>query len=239
MIDLKRVYEHINAVQSAATAEGAIDAIYAAASLFGIDYLVVTGLPIPGRDIGPLVVATLLPQNWLSHYLENRLADADPCVRTAFTSVDPFLWRDARPQLGREAAAARVMAEAAEYGMKTGVTIPIHTEDGFTAAVSFAGAKTELDARAIESLQICAYIGHGHLRSLTGKRFEKISLLSPREAEVLSWAAMGKTNDDIATIMSVARRTVEEHLRAAVGKLDSGNVKQAIANAIIYRQIRL
>lgn len=239
MLDLKKVYEHINSVQSATTVDGTIDAIRGAAALFGIDYLIVTGLPIPGRDIGPLVVATALPRNWLSHYLSNSYADVDPCVRTAFTSVDPFLWQDARPQRGAEAAAARVMHEAAEHGMKQGITIPIHTEDGFSAAVSFAGGKVELDARAIEALQICAYIGHGHLRSLSGKRFEKITLLSPREAEALSWAAMGKTNDDIAAIMNIARRTVEEHLKSAVEKLDSGNVKQAIAIAIIYRQIRL
>lgn len=239
MLDVERVYRHINSVQSAATVDATMDAIRGAAALFGIDYFLVTGLPIPGRDIAPLVVATALPKNWLSHYLSRIYADVDPCVRTAFTNVDPFLWKDAHAQRGAEAAAARVMQDAADYGMRQGVTIPIHTEDGLSAAVSFAGAKVELDARAIEALQICAYIGHGHLRSLTGKRFEKITLLSPREAEALSWAAMGKTNDDIAAIMNITRRTVEEHLKGAVVKLDSGNVKQAIANAILYRQIRL
>jgi DNA-binding CsgD family transcriptional regulator len=43
--------------------------------------------------------------------------------------------------------------------------------------------------------------------------------LTPREAEVLSWVAQGKTNPEIAQILGLARRTVHHHLENIYAKL--------------------
>jgi DNA-binding CsgD family transcriptional regulator len=43
--------------------------------------------------------------------------------------------------------------------------------------------------------------------------------LTPREAEVLDWLAEGKTNPEIATILSISPRTVQKHLEHAFQKL--------------------
>lgn len=43
--------------------------------------------------------------------------------------------------------------------------------------------------------------------------------LSAREAEVLSWVAQGKTNPEIAQILSLSSRTVAHHLEHIYGKL--------------------
>jgi DNA-binding CsgD family transcriptional regulator len=43
--------------------------------------------------------------------------------------------------------------------------------------------------------------------------------LTPREVEVLSWVAQGKTNSDIAAILSVSSRTVQKHLEHIFDKL--------------------
>jgi len=53
--------------------------------------------------------------------------------------------------------------------------------------------------------------------------------LSPREAEVLAWAARGKTNWEIATILSVRRRTVATHLERIYAKLDVTSRSAAVA----------
>jgi DNA-binding CsgD family transcriptional regulator len=59
--------------------------------------------------------------------------------------------------------------------------------------------------------------------------------LTPRETEVLSWLAKGKTNRDIADILGMSPRTVNKHLehifeklgvetRAAAAALASGHL---------------
>lgn len=47
--------------------------------------------------------------------------------------------------------------------------------------------------------------------------------LTPREAEVLYWVAEGKTNAEIATILSSSRRTVEKHVEHLLAKLGVEN----------------
>jgi DNA-binding CsgD family transcriptional regulator len=43
--------------------------------------------------------------------------------------------------------------------------------------------------------------------------------LTPREAEVLAWVAEGKTNREVATILSMGPRTVQKHMEHVLAKL--------------------
>jgi LuxR family quorum sensing-dependent transcriptional regulator len=56
--------------------------------------------------------------------------------------------------------------------------------------------------------------------------------LTARESEVLHWAANGKSAREIGTILSIARRTVEEHVQAGVRKLGASNRTHAVAIAL-------
>jgi DNA-binding CsgD family transcriptional regulator len=61
--------------------------------------------------------------------------------------------------------------------------------------------------------------------------------LSPREREVLRWAAQGKSAWEIGKILRVAKRTVDAHTRNAIGKLGAANRTQAVAIAVRERLI--
>ncbi|MGP0092297.1 MAG: LuxR C-terminal-related transcriptional regulator, partial [Xanthobacteraceae bacterium] len=56
--------------------------------------------------------------------------------------------------------------------------------------------------------------------------------LSPREREVLSWAAQGKTTQEISETLGITPRTVEEHVTAASRKLGAANRTHAVAIAL-------
>ena len=56
--------------------------------------------------------------------------------------------------------------------------------------------------------------------------------LSKREQEVLQWAAEGKTEWEIGTILGLSEHTVEKFIRSARGKLHAGNRTHAVAQAI-------
>ena len=62
--------------------------------------------------------------------------------------------------------------------------------------------------------------------------------LTSREREVLWWAAQGKSALDIAGILSITKRTVDEHIQNAARRLGAGNRTQAVAIALRERLIR-
>ena len=70
-------------------------------------------------------------------------------------------------------------------------------------------------------------------RARTGPRLPaRAGLLTPREREVLSWVAQGKSARDIAEILDISKRTVDEHVRGAVRKLGAMNRTHAVAIAV-------
>lgn len=73
-----------------------------------------------------------------------------------------------------------------------------HASEMFLTSLQFLAAHSELAAR------------RSHLVAAT---------LSPREAQCVRWAAAGKTNAEIASILSLSVSTVRFHLRNAAEKL--------------------
>ena len=63
-----------------------------------------------------------------------------------------------------------------------------------------------------------------------GERLHKIAL-TPRETEVLSWLAKGKTNRDIGDILGMSPRTVNKHLEHIFEKLGVETRTAAVAAA--------
>jgi transcriptional regulator EpsA len=53
--------------------------------------------------------------------------------------------------------------------------------------------------------------------------------LSEREAEILKWVALGKTNPEIGSILEISAFTVKNHMQRVFKKLDVTNRAQAVA----------
>jgi LuxR family quorum sensing-dependent transcriptional regulator len=64
-------------------------------------------------------------------------------------------------------------------------------------------------------------------------------LLSAREREVMSWAALGKTAYDTACILSISADTVNKHMASAMRKLDVCTKTQAVVESIRRGEIAL
>lgn len=63
-------------------------------------------------------------------------------------------------------------------------------------------------------------------------------LLREREVQTLTWSARGKTFEEIGTILSLSRRTVEFHLENARRKLGVATRTQALIKAATERLIQ-
>jgi DNA-binding CsgD family transcriptional regulator len=62
--------------------------------------------------------------------------------------------------------------------------------------------------------------------------------LTPRETEVLWWAAQGKSAWEIGEILHISKRTVDDHIQTANRKLGAANRTQAVAIAVREGLIR-
>ena len=67
---------------------------------------------------------------------------------------------------------------------------------------------------------------------------EPQTLLTPRETEVLTWASLGKTYNEVALLTSMTSHTVKFHMKNIFAKLDVTNGKSAIRKALQLGYIR-
>ena len=65
----------------------------------------------------------------------------------------------------------------------------------------------------------------------------KVSKLTPRERECLSWVASGKTDWEISQILNISEQTAHEYVQNAISKLNATTRAQAVAVAMLTRQI--
>lgn len=177
------------------------------------------------------------PLAWKSYYEENNLQLIDPTLRHARRSIAPVNWE----RLADDHNFTRVFADAHEFGISQhGITVPVRGPYGDIGLVSLTRRDTADGWRRhlsqiIGDLQSTAVNLHDiTMQSDTLARALRRPQLSGREREILQWIAVGKTQGDVADILSISSRTVEVHLRSAREKLWSMTTAQAVGRAIGY-----
>lgn len=186
----------------------------------------------------PLVYVSTYPMEWVDYYQRRRYQEIDPVVAVAQSSQLPFLWSD--QSLGSRASneQRRFFGEAAEFGIKCGLTVPIHDSQAGLATVTFISDRNPvLFRREIEAhreiLHLASLYFHVHAcRKLDDAADSDRPRLSPREVACLQWVARGKSMWEIGEILTISRRTVVFHIENAKRKLDAVTLPQAIATAL-------
>lgn len=216
------------------------DAMAEAAAALGLPTFAYLCMPQTRVD-EPRLISTY-PRPWTVHYVESRYERLDPVIRRALSVPEPFEW-GLHTSLGRlSKSQRRFFDEAACFGIRCGLTIPIHDGRGPVATVTFAGNTYNLPfRRSVENhvrvLQLMAMYFHAHARNkLAGDRMVDGVVLSPREHECLQWAAVGKSAWDIGAILGISRRTVVFHLENAKMKLGVRSICQAVARLAASNQ---
>jgi transcriptional regulator EpsA len=126
--------------------------------------------------------------------------------------------------------------------MRSGLTHGIKDERGsHDCLYVFLTAKEDFDGEACNTLtQVLPYIDHA-LRQVEHLPHQSVSrgsapaqraldhLLSSREREILQWIALGKTNDEIGSILGLSVFTVKNNAQSIFRKLNVSNRAQAVA----------
>jgi LuxR family quorum sensing-dependent transcriptional regulator len=204
---------------------------------FGCKYFVISAIPDDVVSLKELLVLHNVPESWVNEYLTNDYVDIDPIVKRCLVSREPFYWSDAEASASAEAR--QMMRRAEEFGLINGICFPIHNINGFEAGVSVSGSLAPLTRSDVRNLYLASIMTFNALRGIRSDhtlRFEEISM---REAEVLTWCALGKTSKEIAYILFISENTVNVHIKNAIHKLSAKNKTEAVAIAVRKRIISL
>lgn len=174
------------------------------------------------------------PIDWNTEYEKKKYGNIDPVVAHCNHSRLPILWTEAL------FCHAPWMWEALEQqGLEHGWSQAIHDdESGLCSILSLARPHCPVSAWELyENLGFSLFIGH-HLHGLIAQTLPKempkssIPHLSPREIDVLTLAAAGKTAYESARILNLSARTINFHVQEAIRKLGVNNKVSAVIAAV-------
>jgi len=177
------------------------------------------------------------------HWWENpRLALTSPLTTACRYESEPF-WcnkdgvhtRGKNPlleELDLDDFFRRAMTEAA-------IAVPVHLPFGQIGVVSFSPeepGRTDLSAEFEAHADLLELHARkficGYVKVMNRQRCIQPDVrLSKREVECLRWAALGKTDQEIAAIISRSSATIRFHIHNAALKLDAVNRSQAVFKA--------
>ena len=229
------VFDCVERLRDLATVEDISVELRRAGAALGFENFCISGLPSPGEQLDPYVLLSGWPAEWLDRYARGGYVHVDPVITRVRQTTMPFRWSEATVK-SDDAAAKRVLTEATDFGLVDGLAVPIYTTHGFQAIVTF-GARHMVPSRDERAgLHLIAIYAHGQARNLLSRSGKTVPVSSPplsqREMDCLRWAASGKSAWDIAGILSLSQRTVEEYLANAAVKLGTVNRVQSVAEAI-------
>ncbi len=178
------------------------------------------------------------PEDWMKHYVEKKYTKLDPIYQTALMSRRPFSWKGVMEQTPLTAKQMRVMHEAEDAGLKSGVALSIRGPSGEVVGVGVASDVRDVNVGEDALSEIYAIVNQFHICYTSKIRVaEEPALLQPypslteREKEILVWCAKNKSNEAIGCILNISRKTVDFHLGNAFKKLQERSRITAVLKA--------
>ncbi|ODT74411.1 MAG: hypothetical protein ABS76_37145 [Pelagibacterium sp. SCN 64-44] len=170
-------------------------------------------------------------REWQQRYRASNYFSIDPVVSQARRTMRPTNWsindRSRLDENGR-----RVFDEAADFGIVSGVAIPIRGSFGRTAILALASDDPNAARIGVRDAAFAATavtVMHVNLQRLAQTtELATAALLSPREQTCLIWASFGKTYSETAAMLGITEKTVRFYLERAREKLGASNTTHAV-----------
>jgi LuxR family quorum sensing-dependent transcriptional regulator len=209
---------------------------------FGFTHVSSIALPHPGQDQSECLLMNTRPQDYVDRYIEKNYVVRDPVMTELRQTLSPFSWGDIRERRDLSKSERLILDEAREFDAHDGLTIPIITRSGSVSIFCPCGLDPDMSQRARAALEIIGIYAHHALKRavLQNQRAEAAHTpLTPREREIMQWVACGKTDEEIADILSISTTTVTTHVEHAKQKLDAFRRTYAVVQAIRCGEITL
>lgn len=200
--------------------------VRAFAGPLGYDRFILYAAPLSGDGLVEQLL--WMEGNWVSEGSEfdpeTYLARC-PVNRHVLETDHPFFWtKTGEP--GHDAY--RIVRRPSGSGIH-GLQVPVFGHAGLIGAMSFGGTAIDstVDTRsALTLVAIAAFYAAQRLASPNAPT--PIPHLSDRELEVMRWVASGRRQVDIALMLGLSERTIENHLRRIRKRLGATSTAQAM-----------
>ncbi|TIQ37263.1 MAG: transcriptional regulator TraR [Mesorhizobium sp.] len=173
---------------------------------------------------------------WQSVYFERDYLAIDPVVRRARSLKRAFIWNSEENKSRLSKAERSFYAHAAEFGIRSGITIPVKAAYGSLAMFTLASEKPALKLdREIDPVEAAAAVAQLHARFTfldAAPSVEENIHLDPRGATYLNWIAAGKTEGEVADIEGVAYNRVRAKIADTRKRFDVHTIAHLTAVAI-------
>lgn len=172
------------------------------------------------------------PKEWQSHYLASSYSLIDPVIITARNENTPFSWEKGKFKGNLSKKQKIFFGEAEEFGIQSGLSIPIFTGFGRTAMLCLASRHSANDLPLVrnpaKATAAATYL-HLYFQMVeSGILASKQYNLTSRQLNCLKWAANNKTHVEIGQILGIGESAVRKHLDKAKEILGAGGIKNAI-----------
>lgn len=193
-----------------------------------------------------LGASTQLPDRltWLSTYDEEYMAVymrdyspiRDPAFNLCFNRLLPLDWEEVRIT---DRTVQDIHQVAERYGVgRHGISFPIR-DPGFGDAMFSVNFECDdghwgaIRNELVKGFHLFAHFFHLRMKDVIADRPVSSEFdLSPREREVLKWAADGKTAWETAQLLGVSERAIRLYTENAMNKLHAKTKTQAVAIAV-------
>jgi len=238
------LHEYIDAVSKATTVKEVHDACSGVCGYFEFDFFLYAAM-MPTSFVNPNIInISGYPDEWREVYKNEEYMKVDPSVAYCTRNIVPVAWDKLAPHKQESKAAWDMLGEARGYGLRSGVSFPLHSPTGEAAMLSFVVDEEHKDAKAkIEHAMPHVHLFNAYMHEAVRKIFNadsvSIAKLTEREKQCLLWMAEGKTAWETGRILNISERTVTFHMQNTVEKLQVVNRQQAVARAVSLGLISL
>ena len=212
----------------------------------GFDRCLVAIVPKPGMGLEQAYLRSNYPTDWRSFYDTQKLVHVDPTVAHCVAHSTSLIWS---PGLFRSGPQRVMYEEASGYGLRSGITLPMHGPRGELGILSFvndAKPSRQFDqdvTQVLPELSLLrdvafqsgidfALLGAAPEGALDLMRPAPLPSLTARELECLQWTMVGKTSWEIGRILNISVSTVNFHVAGFNRKLEVSHRNQAVVKAM-------
>lgn len=213
------------------------DALFKLAHQHGFEQTLYGVVPNKNMPLENAFLRSNYSASWRTTYDKEKLHYVDPTVSHCMTSAVPLIWQ---PQTFELPNQQQLYEEACSYGIRSGITFPIHGPSNEFGVISFVSDTLsdkkfirELDHSMAELSLIRDYLFESSLKFFKSTEPVKDEArLTRRELECLKWATAGKSSWEISMILGCSEATVNFHIANIRFKFKVNTRQQAIVKAI-------
>jgi len=209
---------------------------------YGLSFVTSLSFPDYTKGGSDNVDMNTRPSSYAENYVRKNLLFKDPVIAAMRRSLTTLSWSDVRREFSISKSEQMIIDEGRDFGASDGLTIPVLSNSGCIGIFSPCGHNPDLSQRARAALELIGLYAHQALHQAKMRETRRAAdhtPLTPREREVMRWIAVGKSNDEIGSILGIQGSTVKTLLGRAQLKLNAATRTYAVVQALRLGELDL